>query len=115
MAPFAQSRPDALGRISVPAAVRRRLSIGPGGVLESDEGGETIVVVRVEKYSFAEFIARSSRRVRRSAEVSRSSRRRFESACGGVMRAADHVQRRSNRALISSQGIVSTEPESSSF
>jgi antitoxin PrlF len=48
---IAQSKLTAQGQISVPAAVRRRLGIGPGSVLEWQEDGENIVVRRIGKYS----------------------------------------------------------------
>jgi antitoxin PrlF len=48
---IAHSRVTAQGQISVPAAVRRRLGIGPGSTLEwSEEGGE-VVVRRVGRFS----------------------------------------------------------------
>lgn len=48
---IAQSKLTAQGQISVPAAVRRRLGIGPGSVLEWQEEGERVVVRRVGRYS----------------------------------------------------------------
>lgn len=51
---LAQSRLTSQGQISIPAEVRRRLGIGPGGVLEWDEDGERIVVRRAGAHSFAE-------------------------------------------------------------
>jgi AbrB family looped-hinge helix DNA binding protein len=39
------------GRISVPAAVRRKLGIGPGSVLEWHEEGERVVVRRAGRYT----------------------------------------------------------------
>jgi antitoxin PrlF len=48
---IAQSKLTAQGQISVPAAVRRRLGIGPGSVLEWREEGEKVVVRRVGRYS----------------------------------------------------------------
>ncbi|HYU58298.1 MAG TPA: AbrB/MazE/SpoVT family DNA-binding domain-containing protein, partial [Actinomycetota bacterium] len=41
----------AKGKISVPAAVRRRLGIGPGSVLEWLDEGERVVVRRVGRHS----------------------------------------------------------------
>lgn len=52
MAPIARSRLTAQGQVSVPAAVRKRLGIGPGAVLEWDEDGGAIVVRRAGRYSF---------------------------------------------------------------
>jgi AbrB family looped-hinge helix DNA binding protein len=52
MAPIARSRLTAQGQVSVPAAVRKRLGIGPGAVLEWDEDGGTIVVRRAGRYCF---------------------------------------------------------------
>jgi antitoxin PrlF len=42
----AQSRITAQGQISVPAAIRKRLGVGPGSVLEWDDAGENVVVRR---------------------------------------------------------------------
>ena len=48
---IAHSRVTAQGQISVPAAVRRKLGIGPGSTLEwSEEGGE-VVVRRAGRFS----------------------------------------------------------------
>ena len=52
MAPIARSRLTAQGQVSVPAAVRKRLGVGPGAVLEWDEHGGAIVVRRAGRYSF---------------------------------------------------------------
>jgi antitoxin PrlF len=51
MAPIAQSKLTAQGQVSVPAEVRRRLGVGPGGVLEWDDAGGAIVVRRAGRYS----------------------------------------------------------------
>lgn len=51
MAPIAHSKLTAQGQVSVPAAVRRRLGVGPGAVLEWDEDGGAIVVRRAGRYS----------------------------------------------------------------
>jgi len=48
---LAHSRLTAQGQISVPAAVRRRLGVGPGSVLEWDEEGSAIVVRRAGRYT----------------------------------------------------------------
>jgi antitoxin PrlF len=42
----ARSRVTAQGQISVPAAIRKRLGVGPGSVLEWDDDGENVVVRR---------------------------------------------------------------------
>jgi AbrB family looped-hinge helix DNA binding protein len=52
MAPIARSRLTAQGQVSVPAAVRKRLGISPGAVLEWDDKGGTIVVRRAGRYAF---------------------------------------------------------------
>jgi len=49
---IAHSKLTAQGQISVPVAVRKRLGIGPGSVLEWDEEGDKIVVRRAGKFSF---------------------------------------------------------------
>lgn len=54
MAPIAHSKLTAQGQVSVPAAVRRRLGVGPGAVLEWDEDGGGVVVRRAGRYSSAE-------------------------------------------------------------
>ena len=48
---IAQSKITAQGQISVPAAVRRRLGIGPGSVLEWEEEGDKIVVRPAGRYT----------------------------------------------------------------
>jgi AbrB family looped-hinge helix DNA binding protein len=47
---IARSRVTAQGQISVPVEIRRRLSVGPGALLEWDERGDEIVVRRAGKY-----------------------------------------------------------------
>ena len=49
--PLALSRVTAQGQISVPAAVRQRLGVGPGSVLEWNEEGEKIIVRRSARYT----------------------------------------------------------------
>jgi antitoxin PrlF len=51
---IAQSKLTAQGQISVPAAVRRKLGVGPGSTLEWQEEGEKIVVRRVGQFSSQE-------------------------------------------------------------
>ena len=51
MAPLAHSKLTAQSQVSVPAAVRRRLGVGPGAVLEWDEHRGAIVVRRAGRYS----------------------------------------------------------------
>jgi len=51
MSPIAHSKLTAQGQVSVPAAVRRRLGVGPGAVLEWDDNGGAIVVRRAGRYS----------------------------------------------------------------
>ena len=48
---IAHSKVTAQGQISVPAAVRRKLGLGPRSVLEWNEEGEKVVVRRVARYS----------------------------------------------------------------
>jgi AbrB family looped-hinge helix DNA binding protein len=48
---LAHSKLTAQGQISVPAKVRRKLGVGPGGVLEWDEEGGQIVVRRAGRYT----------------------------------------------------------------
>jgi antitoxin PrlF len=54
---IAQSRLTAQGQISVPAAVRRKLGLGPGSTLEWHEEGETIVVRRGGRFTSSELHA----------------------------------------------------------
>jgi len=49
---LAHSKVTAQGQISVPAAVRRKLGVGPGSVLEWEQEGNKIVVRRKGKYTF---------------------------------------------------------------
>lgn len=51
---LAQSKLTAQGQISVPAAIRQRLGVGPGSVIEWDEDGGNIVVRRAGRYSSAD-------------------------------------------------------------
>jgi antitoxin PrlF len=51
MAPIAHSKLTAQGQVSVPAAVRRRLGVGPGAVLEWDDDGGAVIVRRAGRYS----------------------------------------------------------------
>jgi antitoxin PrlF len=51
---IAQSRLTAQGQISVPAAIRRKLGVGPGSTLEWQEEGERIVVRRVGRFTSAD-------------------------------------------------------------
>jgi AbrB family looped-hinge helix DNA binding protein len=51
---IAHSRLTAQGQISVPAAVRRKLGIGPGSTLEWHEEGEKVVVRRVGRFTSAD-------------------------------------------------------------
>ena len=51
MPTIARSKLTAQGQVSVPTAVRRRLGVGPGAVLEWDEDGGAIIVRRAGRYS----------------------------------------------------------------
>jgi AbrB family looped-hinge helix DNA binding protein len=51
---LAQSKLTAQGQISVPAAVRRKLGLKPGSVIEWEEKGGKIVVSRAARYSSEE-------------------------------------------------------------
>jgi AbrB family looped-hinge helix DNA binding protein len=51
---LAHSRLTAQGQISVPAAVRRKLGLGPGSTLEWQEEGEKVVVRRVGRFTSAD-------------------------------------------------------------
>jgi antitoxin PrlF len=48
---IAHSKLTAQGQISVPAAVRRKLGLAPGSILEWDEDGERIIVRRAGRYT----------------------------------------------------------------
>ena len=48
---LATSRITKQGQISIPAAVRRRLGLVPGSVLEWESEGENVVVRRAGKFS----------------------------------------------------------------
>jgi AbrB family looped-hinge helix DNA binding protein len=48
---IARSRVTAQGQVSVPAAVRRKLGIGPGSLLRWDEEGDEVVVCRSGRYT----------------------------------------------------------------
>ena len=47
----ALSKVTAQGQTSVPLEVRRKLGIGPGSVLEWEDGGETVIVRRAGRYN----------------------------------------------------------------
>jgi AbrB family looped-hinge helix DNA binding protein len=47
----AHSKVTAQGQISVPAAIRRKLGIGPGSILEWDAEGEHVIVRKAGRYS----------------------------------------------------------------
>ena len=49
---FAHSKVTAQGQISIPAAVRRKLGVGPGSVLEWEEEGGKVVVRRAGRYTW---------------------------------------------------------------
>jgi len=51
---IARSRITAQGQVSVPAAVRRKLGVGPGSLLEWDEEGNAVVVRRSGRYTSEE-------------------------------------------------------------
>ena len=51
---IAHSRLTAQGQISVPAAVRRKLGVGPGSTLEWHEEGEKVVVRHVGRFTSAD-------------------------------------------------------------
>jgi AbrB family looped-hinge helix DNA binding protein len=51
---IAHSRLTAQGQISVPAAIRRKLGVGPGSTLEWHEEGDRIVVRRVGRFTSAD-------------------------------------------------------------
>lgn len=48
---LAHSKITSQGQISVPAAVRRKLGVAPGSVLEWDEDGERVIVRRAGRYT----------------------------------------------------------------
>lgn len=48
---MAHSKLTAQGQVSVPAAIRRKLGVGPGSVLEWDEQGDKIVVRRSVRFT----------------------------------------------------------------
>jgi AbrB family looped-hinge helix DNA binding protein len=54
---IAQSKLTAQGQISVPAAVRRKLGVGPGAMIEWQEEGDRIVVRRAGRYTSTELHA----------------------------------------------------------
>ena len=54
---IAHSRLTAQGQISVPAAVRRKLGVGPGSTLEWHEEGEKVVIRRAGRFTSADLHA----------------------------------------------------------
>ena len=47
----AHSKVTAQGQISVPAAIRKRLGVGPGSILEWDDDGEHVIVRRAGSHT----------------------------------------------------------------
>jgi antitoxin PrlF len=83
---IAHSRVTAQGQISVPAAIRRKLGVGPGSTLEWQEEGEKIVVRRVGRFTSADL---------HQALFSRPPRRRSLAELKAGLKA--HVKRRHAR------------------
>lgn len=83
---IAHSRLTAQGQVSVPAAIRRRLGIGPGSVLEWHADGDTIVVQRVGRFS--------SEDLHRALFAARPRRRSLATLKAGI---AKHVRKRHAR------------------
>ena len=52
--PIAQSKLTAQGQISVPAAIRKKLGLRPGSVMEWDESGGEVIVRRAGQYTSAQ-------------------------------------------------------------
>lgn len=52
--PIAQSKLTAQGQISVPAAVRKKLGLRPGSLMEWDESGGEVVVRKAGQYTSAQ-------------------------------------------------------------
>jgi AbrB family looped-hinge helix DNA binding protein len=55
--PIARSRLTAQGQISVPAAIRQKLGVGPGATIEWYEEGDKVVVRRGGRFTFADLHA----------------------------------------------------------
>ncbi len=51
---IAQSKLTAQGQISVPSAVRKKLGLGPGSVLEWHSEGDEVIVRRAGRYGWEE-------------------------------------------------------------
>ena len=51
---IAQSKVTAQGQISVPAAIRKKLGLRPGSILEWDEKSGEIIVRKAGRYSSAQ-------------------------------------------------------------
>jgi antitoxin PrlF len=54
---LAHSKVTAQGQISVPAAVRRKLGVGPGSVLEWETKGDAVIVRRAGQFTSEEIHA----------------------------------------------------------
>jgi AbrB family looped-hinge helix DNA binding protein len=80
---LAHSKLTAQSQISVPAAIRKKLGVGPGSVLEWDDDGEQVVVRRAGRFS--------SEDVHRSLFATPPSARTLEELKEGVRR---HVKGR---------------------
>ena len=51
---IAQSKLTAQGQISVPAAIRKKLGVGPGSVLEWDEQSGQIIIRKAGRHTSAD-------------------------------------------------------------
>jgi len=84
---IAQSRLTAQGQISVPAIVRRKLGVGPGGTVEWHDEDGTIVVRRSGRHS--------SEDIHKALFASRPGRRPLARLKAGIK--AEMVRRHAGR------------------
>lgn len=76
-----QSKLTAQGQISVPAAIRKKLGIGPGSILEWHDEGDTVVVRKAGRYTFED--------IRRALFPKRPRARSLEELKQSI---ADHIR-----------------------
>jgi AbrB family looped-hinge helix DNA binding protein len=78
---IARSKITAQGQIPVPAAVRRKLDVGPGSVLEWHENGEEVVICRAGCYTSEDIhraLFRKPPRARTVKEMKAGTRRHLK-------------------------------------
>jgi bifunctional DNA-binding transcriptional regulator/antitoxin component of YhaV-PrlF toxin-antitoxin module len=97
MSPIGHSTISTTGQVSVLVAVRRRLGIGPGAVLEWNEEGGNIVVRRAGRYSFDDIhralFPKRTRKPKTLEQLKEGIRRSVRKHAGAKIRGLSHISR----------------------